>query len=172
MSYKSGCCCSSGGRAGLGDVIRDPSLDPITLTRSITRLHLGFQSTLQKLPSGNAFLADRARAIQSWFNNTHADMARRDYYNARIKVNVLEQMVPDFGRSVAEATMGGGEALKKAEAGSSWWNQILAATGLIPQGTIYRPESKTADAIEFSGWALALAAGAAGLLVLSLAMRR
>lgn len=171
MSYKSGCCCSSGGRAGLGDVIRDPSIDPIILTRAITRLHLGFQSTLQKLPSGNAYLAENARLVQGHFNAAHAAMARRDYASARSKVNALEQFVPDFARRVAEATMGGGEALKKAEAGASFWNQLLAATGQLPKGSIYEPGSKIADAFAFGGWTLALA-GVAGLVVLSLAMRR
>jgi len=161
MSYR-GCCCARGG-LGQGDEA------PTVLTADIVRLFTGFQATLKRLPSGNAFLADYAMRIQNWFNTTNADMAKRDFRNARIKVNTLQSMVPDFAKRVAEATMSGTKALEEAQAGASPWNQLLNTLGF--GGSIYRPESKTADAFEFGGWLMALSAGALGLTLL-LAMTR
>jgi hypothetical protein len=86
--------------------------------------------------------------------------------NARIKLATLERTVPAFGWQVGDAIAGGKKALEEAEKGSSFLNQVLGATGML------RPDSETADAFQFGGWAVALAAGAIGLTLLSSLARR
>lgn len=165
MSYRNGRGCCDGSRGGLGQ-----AESPQALVSQYARLHAGFQSTLQKLPSGNVSLANQAISIQRWFTEAAADLGRGDLRNARIKLNTLERTVPAFGWQVGEAIAGGKKALEEATAGASPLRQVLATLGF--GDGIYQPESKTANAFEFGGWAVALAAGALGLTLLSSLARK
>lgn len=153
MLHAGGCACD--GR-GLGQVEEDPA----ALAEEFRLANQIFQATLRRMPSGNTALAREAMLIQRWLNAASADMANRDFRNARIKIRTVEQIVPVFAKQVGEATIGGAGAQQRAEAGGSFLNQALATFGLIPEGSIYRPEMPAAESIEtFGKWLLPIGAG-------------
>lgn len=155
-----GCACD--GR-GLGQVEEDPA----ALANEFTFARKIFQGALQRMPSGNTALAREAMIIQSWLNTAAADMAKKDFYNARIKIRTVQQVVSVFAKRVGEATVAGGVAQTRAQTGGSILNQALATFGLIPEASIYRPEMPAAEAFEgFGKWLLPVGAGLLLLILL------
>lgn len=155
------CGCSS----GLGIQAEDPT----ALANEFVFANKIFQGALQRMPSGNTALAREAMLIQNWFNTASADMAKKDFRNARIKIRTVQELVHIFAQQVGEATVAGGAAQTRAQTGGSILNQALATFGLIPEASIYRPEMPAAEALEgFGKWLLPIGAG----LLLILLLRR
>jgi len=161
MSYKGGRCCCPSSRGGLGQGAEDPGVLANDIANDIVRVFQMFQGALQRLPSGNAALAREAMLIQNWFNGANADMSKRDFRNARIKVNTLYELVMGFSKRVGEATIPGAAEQRRAEAGGSALTQVLSTFGLIPETGFYRPDVPAADAIGKLGWLIPAAAGVA-----------
>lgn len=191
MSYKSGCCCSSGGRAGLGQTSQEVDAARVVLvnmiSRESSRLEALFRGTVgtslrRDSPAVGSIrqkIADASRWSRASFLDWEAGRNREALERATVGIRLMHEV----SRAITALTAGdiqAAAAQARTKTGASFGDQMLATLGL--KTGVYQPDvpgSSIADAfggaaqsvggLAASPWLLV--AGAVGLLLFA-AMRR